>query len=99
MLSSMIGLNDLGKSYDCLLGLEMTIVDDLLKWAGQWPRLMQAFAMLTILMRHLSCLRMDLRWLHDNLSGPEVDKLLQLLITFLNSSLEKTVLKRMVIYH
>ena len=49
---------------------------------------MQTFTMLTILIRHLSCLRMDLRWLHNNLSGLGVDKLLQLLITFLNSSLE-----------
>ena len=36
---------------------------------------------------------MDLRWLHDNLSGPGVDELLQLLIIFLNSSLENSTQK------
>jgi len=54
---------------------------------------MQAFAMLTILMRHSSCLRMDLRWFHNNLSGPGIDELLQLLIAFLNSSLENSTQK------
>ena len=31
---------------------------------------------------------MILRWLHDNLSGPRVEELLQLTIALLNSSLE-----------
>ena len=31
---------------------------------------------------------MDLRWFHNSLSGPSIDKLLQLLIEHLNSSLE-----------
>ena len=39
----MIGLKDFDKSYNYLLGLGMTTVDDLLKWAGQWPKLMQVF--------------------------------------------------------
>jgi len=54
---------------------------------------MQAFAMLMILMRHSSCLRMDLRWFYNNLSGPGIDELLQLLIAFLNSSLENSTKK------
>ena len=88
VLRSMIGQNNLGWSYDYLLGLWMTTIIDLLKWAGQWPRLMQAVAMLTMLLRHSSWLRMDLRWFHNSLSGPSIDKLLQLLIEHLNSSLE-----------
>ena len=39
VLSKTIGLNDLGELYDCLLGLGITIVIDLLKWEGQYPRL------------------------------------------------------------
>ena len=35
ILSKTIGLNDFGESYDVLLGLEIIIVDDLLKWLGQ----------------------------------------------------------------
>ena len=44
--------------------------------------------MLMILRRHFSCLRTCLRWCQVTLFGPEADELLQLLITFLNSSLE-----------
>jgi len=90
VLRSMIDQNDLGWSYNCLLGLGMTTIVDLLKWAGQWPRLMQAFVMLMMLLRHSSWLRMDLRWFHNSLSGPGVDKLLQLLIEHLNPSLENS---------
>ena len=46
-----------------------------------------------MLQRHLSCLRIDLRWFQDNLSGSGVDELLQLLIAYLNSSLENSVQK------
>ena len=38
VLSKMIGLNDLGKSYDDLFGLEMITIDNLLKWFGQYPK-------------------------------------------------------------
>ena len=34
VLSSTMGQNDLGKSYDALLGLEMMTVDNILKWDG-----------------------------------------------------------------
>jgi len=34
VFSRTMGLNDLGKSYEDLLGLEMITVDDLLKWLG-----------------------------------------------------------------
>ena len=48
-------------------------------------------AILIILLRHSLFLRMILRWLHDNLSGPRVEKLLQLAIALLNSSLENGI--------
>ena len=43
------------------------------------------FAIFIMLVRQTLCFRTDLRWLHDNLSSPEVDELLQLLIAILNS--------------
>ena len=82
------GQKDLGWLYSCLLDLSMTTVDNLLKWFDQCPRLIQTSAMLIMLLRQLSYLRMDLRWYHDNLFGPGIDKLLHLLITCLNSFLE-----------
>ena len=51
---------------------------------------MQAFAMLMMLLRHLSWLRIHLRWFHDSLSSSGVDELLQLLIEHLNFSLENS---------
>jgi len=45
-------------------------------------------AMLMMMPKQSLSLRMILRWLHDNLSGPSVEKLLQLAMAFLNSSLE-----------
>ena len=86
VFSSTIGLKDLGESYDNLLGLGIIIIVDFLKWFGQYPKLIQAFAIPMMLTKHPSCFRMDLRWFQDNLSGPGVDKLLQLLIAILNSS-------------
>ena len=41
-----------------------------------------------MLLRQSSCLRMDLRWFHNNLFSPGIDELLQLLIACLNFSLE-----------
>ena len=45
--------------------------------------------MLMIFPKKSLSLRMTLRCLHDNLSSPSVEKLLQLVIALLNSSLEK----------
>jgi len=50
---------------------------------------MHVLMMLIILDRYLSSFRTTLRYLQKIQSEPEVDKLLYLLITFLNSSLEK----------
>ena len=88
VFSITMGLNDLGESYKDLLGLEIIIINDLLKWLGQYPKSIQVFAIFIMLVRQSLCFRTDLRWLHDNLSGPGVDELLQLLIVILNSSFE-----------
>jgi len=89
MLSKTIGLNNLEESYEDLLGLGITTVVDFLKWDGQYPKSMHALAILIILFKQLMSWRMCLRWLYNNLSRPGVDELLQLVIAFLNSSLEK----------
>ena len=89
VLSKIIGLNDLGKSYEALLGLGIMTVVDFLKWDGQYPRSMYMLAILITLFKQLISWRMCLRWLYDNLSGPRVNELLQLAIAFLNSFLEK----------
>jgi len=47
--------------------------------------------MLMILLKQPSLLRIVLRWLHNNLSGPGVKKLLQLVMALMNSSLENGV--------
>ena len=47
----MIGRNAFGLSYNVLFGLGMTTVVEILKYLGQWPKLMQALAMLMILER------------------------------------------------
>ena len=89
MLSSTIGLNNLEESYNVLLGLGIMTVVDLLKWEGQNPKFIQALVMLMIFPKQSLSLKMTLRYLHDNLSGPGIEKLLQLAMALLNSSLEK----------
>ena len=96
VLRRTIGLNDLGESYDFLLDLGMTIMVDFLKCKGQYPSLIQALAILIMTLRHSSSLRITLRWLHDSLSGLGADKLLQLDMANLNSSLEKARMVRWV---
>ena len=65
-------------------------MEECLKWLGQCPRLMHMLAMLIILERQLSCLRMVLRCCHVSLSGPGADELLHLIIACLNSSIENS---------
>ena len=89
VLRKTISLNDLGESYNFLFSLGMTIIVNLLKCKGQYPNLIQALAMWMIILRHSSSLRMILRWLHINLSGPGAEELLQLDKASLNSSFEK----------
>ena len=89
VLRRTIGLNTLSESYNFLFGLGMTIVVDLLKCKGQYFNSIHALVILMIILRQSSSLRIILRWLHDNLSSPRVEELLQLIMACLNSSLEK----------
>ena len=89
VLRSTIGWKAFGLSYDDLFGLGMTTVVDTLKYLGQWPRSIHASAMLMILERQSSFLKMSFQWRHVSLSGPGVDVSIHLLIADLNSYLEK----------
>ena len=88
VLSKTIGLNNLGESYNNLFGLGIITVDDLLKWFGQYPKSIQVFAIFMMLLMQILSFRMILRWLHDSLSSPGVEELLQLPSVILNSSFE-----------
>jgi len=88
VLSRTIGRKAFGWLYKGLLGLGMMMVDEILKYSGQCPRLMQASAMLTILVRHESSLMINFKWCQVNLSGPSANESLHLLIANLNSLLE-----------
>ena len=48
MLRSTIGRNAFGLLYNSLFGLGIMTVVDILKYLGQWPKLMHALAMLMI---------------------------------------------------
>ena len=61
VLRRTIGLNTLGESYDFLFSLKMTIMVDLLKCEGQYPNLIHMLAILMIILRQLSSLRIILR--------------------------------------
>ena len=89
VLRRTIGRNAFRLLYDCLFGLGMMIVEDILKWFGQCPRLMQALAMLMIFERHASFLTMIFQCRHISLSGPGAEESAQLLIADKNSDLEK----------
>ena len=89
VLSRTMGLKDLGVLYDFLFGLGITTVVDLLKYKGQYPNSIQVLAMQIMLFKQLSSLRIILKWLYNNLSGPEVEALLQFAMAILNSSIKK----------
>jgi len=86
MLRSTIGLKDLGKSYDDLLGFEIIIVVKFLKWLGQYSILIHALVMSMMFPRHILSLTMYLRCSHNSLSGLGADELLHLTIALVNSS-------------
>ena len=79
---------DLEELYDNLFGLEMITIVDILKWEGQWLRLIQVLVMSMSLEEHSLFLMIILICLHDNLSGPEADELLYFSMACLSSSLE-----------
>ena len=67
----------------------MITVEDCLKWLGQCSKLIHAFAILMIWVRHVSYFRMILRYCYISLSRPEADELLYLVRAWQNSSFEK----------
>ena len=62
MLSSMIGWNDLGVSYESLLSFGIIIENDFLKCVGQ---LIHALAILAMLVMHSSLFNILLRCLYE----------------------------------
>ena len=61
---------------------------DILKYSGQWPKLIQVSAMLMILERHSSFLIISFQCRHDILSGPGAEESIHLWIADLNLYLE-----------
>jgi len=85
----MIGLNIFGMLYKGLLGLEMIINVDVLKYDGQYPNLKHMLAMSINLSRHSEFLMISLICCYDNLFSPRVELLLYLSIAKKNSCFEK----------
>ena len=88
VLRRTIGQNAFRLSYNVLFSLGMTIMVEVLKYLGQWPKLMQASAMLMILERQSSFLMMSFQCCHNILLGPGVEESLHLWIADLNLYLE-----------
>ena len=88
---SIMGLKDFSELYDVLLGFEITIVIEFLKWLGQYPISKHALAIAMMFFKHILSLMMHLRYPHKSLSGPDVDVLLYLTIALVNSSLENDI--------
>jgi len=88
MLSRMIGLKSFGESYNSLLGLEIIINIETLKYNGQWPKSIHTSAMLMNFLRYAAFLTILLKCLYNNLSGPGINKLLHFLIELMNFSFE-----------
>lgn len=88
VLRRTMGLNTWGKSYDILLGFNITMIVEILKYKGQKPKLKYKFAMLTKFFKHVLSLKIYLRWLYESLLGPDTGELFHLAITMMNSSLE-----------
>ena len=72
-----------------MLGLEIMINKEILKYKGHISKLMHILAILAILVRHLSFLMTILRYFYEIKSSVEVDKFLYLVMALLNFSLEK----------
>jgi len=65
------------------------MVVEALKCEGQCLNLMHTLAMLINFLRYVMFLTHLLRCIYNNLSGPEVDKLLHLAVALVNFSSEK----------
>jgi len=88
VLRKTIGLNAFGELCDILLGFDIIIVVEILKWEDQKPKLKHEFTILIKLYKHILFLRICLRWLQEILSGLGAEELLHLVIAIMNSSSE-----------
>ena len=88
MLRRIMHLKALGKSYDSLLGLEMIMEVETLKYVSQLPSLKHVSAILIIFFRYILFLMILLRCLYHNLFDQGVYELLYLLIELINSASE-----------
>ena len=61
VLRRTMGQKAFGWSYEDLLGLGIIIVDEILKYSGQYPRLMYESVILTMLVRHESFLTISFK--------------------------------------
>ena len=89
VLSRTISQKALRKSYNFLLSLEIMINVKTLKCDGQWPNFIHALALAISFLRNVMSLTHLLRFLHDDLSSPGVDRLLHLEMALTNSFSEK----------
>ena len=89
VFNKMMGQNILGELYEALLGFGMMIDNDILKCDSQCSRLIYMLAILIILIKHVLFLTIALKCFYDILSRLEVDKLLHLIIAFMNFLVEK----------
>ena len=80
-----IGLNNLGESYNDLLGFGIIIVIEILKCKGQYPNSIQVFVIVIIFFRHILSLRIILRCLYNSFFRSGVDILLYLNKELVNS--------------
>ena len=85
ILSKTIGWQALEKLQNFLFSFRITIVVDILKCEGQCSKSIHILAISMNLLRHALSLTIILKYLQDNLSSLEVDKLLYFLTTLMNS--------------
>ena len=91
VLSNVIGQNNLGKLYEVLLCLGIMTGIDILKWDGQWPKLIHTLVILISLIMHSLFLTNFLICLQDNLSSPGVKEVLHFVMVLMSSSFEKGI--------
>ena len=65
--------------------------DDILKYDGQWPKLIYILTILIKLLKYELSFMITLKCFQDNLSRQEVEELLYLMIELLNSSSENSI--------
>jgi len=80
VLSKTIGWKALRESYDSLLGLEIIMDIETLKYDSQWPNLMHVLEILISFLKYVTFLTHLLTCFQDNLSSPGVNKLLHFVI-------------------